>query len=90
MSVKKLMLKVLTKPSCTHCGSSIFILKRLQNRLNFGYKMVNISERRYRKYKIYAQEIPVVLDDNDEVLAKLKIVESEMYEILKERGVEEI
>lgn len=66
-----IVVKLLTKPGCTLCERSVFLLKRLKIR----YPMLQLSKcdiMRLPQYHQYALDLPVVLI-NEQPVCKLKI-----------------
>lgn len=69
------IVKLLTRPGCCACDQAKFVIRRLKQTLTFEVKVVNILKE--SQYKIYNDELPVVLV-NEVAICRTKIIENDL------------
>lgn len=69
------IVKLLTRPGCCACDQAKFVIRRLKQTLTFEAKVVNILKE--SQYKIYNDELPVVLV-NEVAICRTKIIENDL------------
>jgi disulfide oxidoreductase YuzD len=71
-----IIIKLLTKPGCTVCERSIFILKRIKT-IHPTVKLSKCDVSRLIQYHQYINDLPVILV-NEEVVCKTKVRERDI------------
>ena len=71
MEKSKVLVRVLVKPGCVSCNVSTFIVKRLNQKYDFDVKFINIKERKYHEYMVYADRLPQIFVQEEIIEGKI-------------------